>query len=117
LIGYLEKSTIVNSEWFISIVNRLEDKYICNIIPKIFSMFATDEDDIKIKLAHKNLVEDIANYKKDIIDFTQDQKTALGQLFSFATNPHQKTYGLYGFAGTGKTTVIVELVTFLINLG
>jgi len=56
-------------------------------------------------------------YKEGCMEFTQDQLNALTQIFSFLKDFSQKTYGLYGFAGTGKTTVLVELVAFLIKNG
>lgn len=115
---YLQSSTIVNSNWYINIVNRLQDKKISIIIPKLFKMFSNDENDESlIKHRHENLTENIVKHKEGQMKFTADQLTALNQIFSFLTDFSEKTYGLYGFAGTGKTTVLVEIVTFLIKNG
>lgn len=118
LLAYLQSSTVVNSNWYINLVNRLQDKNLSLIIPKLFNMFTNDEhNSLLIKHKHENLTDDIVKYKEGQMEFTTDQLNALGEIFTFLTDFSQKTYGLYGFAGTGKTTVLVEIVTFLIKNG
>lgn len=41
----------------------------------------------------------------------------MNQIFNFLYNNEIKTFGLYGYAGTGKTTVTVKLVNYLIYKG
>lgn len=117
MMAYLQSSTIVNSNWYINLVNRLGDQQLCQIIPKLFSMFNCEENSCQIKHRYENLTNDIVEYKKETMEFTIDQLNALQQIFTFMVDFSQKTYGLYGFAGTGKTTVLVEIVTFLIKNG
>lgn len=118
LLSYLQSSTVVNSNWYINLINKLEDIELAVVIPKIFHMFSqNDKNNCEIKHHYENLTDDIVKYKDGKMDFTEDQLNALGQIFSFITDFNQKTYGLYGFAGTGKTTVLVEIVTFLIKNG
>jgi ribosomal protein L31E len=117
LLTYLQSSTIVNSDWYINLVNRLNDEKLSVVIPKLFNMFYKKDNLHEIKHRHENLTDDITKYKEGTMEFTSDQLNALSQIFSFLTDFSQKTYGLYGFAGTGKTTVLVEIVTFLIKNG
>ena len=100
LISYLEKSTIVNCEWFMNIINNFNDSRINCIVEKLFDMFICDKTENKIKLKYNNLTHEISKDKSELITFTSDQTTALKNIFSFLTNYKEKTYGLYGFAGT-----------------
>lgn len=115
LLTYLQSSTLVNSNWYLNLINRLKDENLVGLIPKVFQMFKSDFNEIKHQ--HENLTEEIVKYKNGEIEFTQDQLNALNEIFSFLRDFSQKTYGLYGFAGTGKTTVLVEIVVFLIKHG
>ena len=47
------------------------------------------------------------------IKFTDDQEQAVKKLIEFINSPFKKTFGLYGFSGTGKTTIVTELVSYL----
>lgn len=63
---------------------------------------------------NKNITEIIIT-NKDHFKFTNDQKVGIKRLIQFLTDPIEKTYGLYGFAGTGKTTLITETMYFLLR--
>ncbi len=118
MLTYMQSSTVVNSNWYINLVNRLHDEELANVAPKLFKMFSQNENNTReIKHTHDNLTDLIVKHKEGQMEFTVDQLNALEQIFSFITDFSQKTYGLYGFAGTGKTTVLVEIVTFLIKNG
>ena len=118
LIDYYDnKGTLVNSQWFCNIINIIKDKDFSEGIIKIFpNFFKFDEIDntlIKIKLTDltNNIIED----KKENIKFTEDQNDAIEKIFKFLPDFNIKSFGLYGYAGTGKTTVIVEILTFLLK--
>lgn len=51
----------------------------------------------------------------DTINFTSQQKTSLWKMYDFLIDPNANTFCFQGFAGTGKTTTIVELVSYLIR--
>lgn len=55
------------------------------------------------------------DFKIRTIEFTKDQKIACRKFVQFMTNQEQKTFGLYGFSGTGKTTTLIEIVTYLLS--
>lgn len=50
-----------------------------------------------------------------IYDFTNDQKRAIKKLADFLFINDASSYGLFGYAGTGKTTLLTELLFFLIK--
>jgi Mimiviridae putative DNA helicase len=51
----------------------------------------------------------------DTIEFTDQQKTSLWRIYDFLVDPNAHTFCFQGYAGTGKTTTIVELVSYLIR--
>jgi ATP-dependent exoDNAse (exonuclease V) alpha subunit len=53
--------------------------------------------------------------KVDTIEFTKQQKQGLWKIYDFLINPNATTFCFQGYAGTGKTTTIVELVSYLIK--
>ena len=50
----------------------------------------------------------------DTIDFTSEQKHAIQSIYEFVVDSTQSTFGLYGYAGSGKTTTLVEFVSYLL---
>lgn len=57
-------------------------------------------------------VQEIEEYHK--FKFTLDQREAIKQLCFFLYDNNVRTFGLYGFAGTGKTTTMTKFVHYLI---
>lgn len=51
----------------------------------------------------------------DTIDFTTEQKSGLWAIYNFLVDPEASSFCFKGYAGTGKTTTIVELVSYLIK--
>ena len=114
LMSYIQSNTIVNSNWYLNIINRLQDQNLSKIVTNLFDMYSLSEN-LDVVHKYENLTQEIIKYKEGQMEFTTDQLNALEQIFSFLIDFSQKTYGLYGFAGTGKTTVLVEIVAFLIK--
>ena len=50
------------------------------------------------------------------ITLTEDQETALGDFVQFLSNPDQPVFVLQGYSGTGKTTLVKELLDRLPKL-
>jgi hypothetical protein len=61
---------------------------------------------------HKNIIKD----REHKIKFNNQQKKAIKYVCNFINN-EDNLFGLYGYAGTGKTTTIIETVTGLIKTG
>lgn len=68
-------------------------------------------DAIKIN----DVIRDIQLYNQDTIVFTEDQISAIKNICHFLYDSNMKTFGLYGFAGTGKTTIITKLIHYLLS--
>lgn len=104
--------TMVNIEWFIKILNRINDistnKICVNLFNKLLTISDTSE---KIDFNIEKIFNQIIN--KEGIIFTEDQKNGIKELLIFLTDLNQKCYGFYGYAGTGKTTTLVEFVGYM----
>jgi hypothetical protein len=53
----------------------------------------------------------------DTINLTKEQKKGIKLLYNFLVDNTKTTFGLYGFAGSGKTTTMVEFVSYLVING
>lgn len=83
------------------------NEYTTQLFSHIHNLF--DNDEMKIDF----LINDLHNDKD--FKFTNDQKTAIKNVCEFLYNNETKTFGLYGFAGTGKTTTITKLIHYLLT--
>lgn len=61
------------------------------------------------------LVEQMKNEREKIISFNDERMIAIKQIFDMIIDCKQKIFGLFGYAGSGKTTLIMELVLFLVT--
>jgi len=62
---------------------------------------------------NKNIKKGILNLKS--IELTKEQQKCGKNIIDFIMDKNKHTYGLYGFAGTGKTTTSVEIINYLIS--
>lgn len=114
MTDYYTTGTIVNSAWYLDILNKINDSEINNIVVQVFpKIFRKKDNKLIFKLT--KLSENIIENKKFHIVFTADQKSAISEIFDFIPDFTKNVYGLYGYAGTGKTTIIVEMLAYLIE--
>jgi hypothetical protein len=66
-------------------------------------------------IENKDEIENLANtlIVQPNKTWTKDHKHAIKDILYFIYNPKETSYGLYGSAGTGKSTMIMEVVSFL----
>lgn len=114
---YETNGTLVNVYWYINTINKINNNELAQIIIKIFPILfkSIENTEGSIELLTNNLTIQIINDKKDYIEFTKDQQTGLNKIFEFLPQFESNTFGLYGYAGTGKTTIIIEIITFLLK--
>lgn len=60
-----------------------------------------------------DLVKQMKSERKNIISFTKERMCAIHDIFTMIHDNTSSLYGLYGFAGSGKTTMILEIINFL----
>lgn len=105
--------SIVNIQIYLDLINKINDKKILDIVLQKFNDKLIINQNI-LELRQDFVVKMIEDRKK-YITFTKDQISALHKLFTFFPNNKEKMYGLYGYAGTGKTTLLVELLIFMLK--
>ncbi len=112
LTEFIKNPTIINLNYFIDFFNKelnLKDKQtVINTLPKFLEL--SNENIILNKNIYLNLINN-----KDNITFSNNQIICLDKLINFTIDNNQNTFGLYGYAGTGKTTTLVEFVAYLLE--
>ena len=74
---------------------------------------------VVIDNAHVRMNKNIMYYasRVDNIEFTTEQKNGIKKIIEFIISNTETTFGFYGYAGTGKTTVLTELASYMIING
>lgn len=83
-----------------------------NTIIKIFGKFFKYEKKNNEIRINRNIRYHMT--RLSTIDLTNEQKIAIHKLYEFLIDDKKITFGLYGYAGSGKTTTMVEFVSYLI---
>lgn len=106
---------IVGIKRFLKIINKIVEKN-SSIIQDVLNKFGEYVILNDNKFKSITSVELLKKFKKNKnIKYSIDQRLGAKSLFNFLLSDIKKCFGLYGFAGTGKTTLIVQLVDFLLN--
>ena len=104
---------LLNIKDNIDLVNRIcINQNIKNIILEVYKNLVKQKEN-KILFKNKIIFNRILN--QSLIEFTLNQKSGIDFLLRFLTNKTEKICGLFGYAGTGKTTTIVEMVYILLK--
>jgi ABC-type Na+ transport system ATPase subunit NatA len=107
----INNSNIINIRKHINLVNSIQE------IKKDF--YDKYKDLLKYKDNHiifKNKILYNRLIKKSNLTYTQDQQNAINDIVRFLTEPDKKIYGLFGYAGTGKTTTLIDFIMNAIEL-
>ena len=121
------KGTLINTQRYHTIMNKIlnnskideNDKKELNegcqcLFKHLYNLYDDNVNDIS-NVKADNLIKEIEDYNKNIFSFTNDQKNAIKNLCYFLYDNNMKTFGLYGYAGTGKTTTITKFVHYLLH--
>lgn len=115
------KGTINGIDGLISVINGYElkdtDDVNCLVnfkknICQVFSGIFREDVDGKIRI-NRNIQYNASSVPS--IQFTKEQKQGIVRMIHFLMDGDRKSFGLYGYAGTGKTTTIVEFVAYLLK--
>jgi hypothetical protein len=80
-----------------------------SLFPNVYNLVDAETGDTSLN----NMMAHIKNTAS--IKFTSDQLVAIKEICEFLYDDKVTTFGLYGFAGTGKTTLMAKLVAYLIE--
>lgn len=118
-INFLSSVTLrknLNNISLCNLDNLLEILNNFNLSDEIKNYFLDKFPNILIK--QNNLITFNEEIKTNLINsfsFTEDQVNAINLIIKFLVNPDKRIFGLWGYAGTGKTTTISEIIGFLIK--
>ncbi len=131
MLNFLKtKGTIVDTQRYHKIYNNIinndniaqEDKNELNecctiLFEHLYSLFDSNINNINDidSVKSGNLIKDIEEHNKNIFSFTNDQTNAIKNLCYFLYDSNVRIFGLYGYAGTGKTTTITKFVHYLLH--
>ena len=116
LVNFLkDNGTIINLNWFIDIAKKINNEEFNNECIKLFENLFSSENGI-IKTNNNTIINEITSEKNNF-EFSNDQRNAIDKIINFLINYEEKTFGFYGYAGTGKTTTFVELTSYLLKCG
>jgi len=120
--------TICNANWFLEQIDGLKPEEGIDLtqsnkepdpltefkkaIGKSFGKFFKYKEEENVLRINKNIRYNMTRI--DTIDLTSEQKKAMQTMYEFVIDHKQKTFGLYGYAGSGKTTTVVEFVSYMI---
>ena len=104
----LNNTNLLNIKDNLFIINKFDSSIKNGFNKRYTEMIKLKDDDIvfKNKIVFNRLI------KKSNLTYTEDQKNSINDMIRFITTPQEKLFGLFGYAGTGKTTTIID---FLMN--
>lgn len=121
--------SICNANWFLEQIDGLKPEEGIDLkqskkeadplvefkkaIGTTFAKFFKYKEEENVLRINKNIRYNMT--RLDTIDLTTEQKKAMQTLYEFLIDHQQKTFGLYGYAGSGKTTTVVEFVSYMIS--
>jgi len=104
-----QKGSLINSQWVADLCNNINDNEFNDVIIKVYPKIFKIKSE-KIIVSIKGLLKEITK-----INFTNDQKKAIKMIFKFLSNKDGKVFSLWGYAGTGKTFTMSEIVFYLLR--
>jgi hypothetical protein len=112
LLTFERKPTLTNSSKFINLINKINNDKLSLIVVELIPKFFMLKDN---KIINNSLTKDLVVNKKDVITFTQEQRKSINAMLDVIRDEDKNTYGLFGYAGTGKTTILVEFISYLLE--
>jgi hypothetical protein len=109
LLNYLTCGNIINVTWFVDIVNKINNY---DLVKNIINKYSWFIDNNKLLTIGRLFIDNIKNIKN--ITFTNGQLSAINAMINFLCDHTKSAFRLFGYAGSGKTTLMVELVSYLI---
>lgn len=102
---------LTNISWMTDIVNKIDSKKTRKIVREAFPQYFRIRGG-KLVMS-KQIKSGISKLKS--IELTDEQNECARSVIDFIMDKQKHVYGLYGFAGTGKTTTSVELINYLLS--
>jgi hypothetical protein len=105
LIDFYEYTYLKNFKMSLVNIQRLEEYFI---------KFPLLKKLVKKSFKYVN-VNNVIKKAIKAFKYTDEQQNVIKEVIKFIANKEQKFFGVFGSAGTGKTTIIIKLIYFLIQ--
>lgn len=107
--------SLINVNKFVDLVRQINIDKFNKVCLELFSRFFDGE----IEFDTEYIVETMIKEARELngLTFTKDQRAGVKAIVEFLSSKDRKVFGLYGYAGTGKTTTMVEALSFLLKHG
>lgn len=105
---YLNSCSFRNAKYFDEITKNFDfsSQNSKNILKEISEITKSHDRD--------NILLQMKQEREKVISFNEERQLALKKIFNLIYDYNLHQLGVFGFAGTGKTTLMMELVRFLI---
>jgi len=100
MMKYYDKPSLVNSSCYFKLEKLLNIDDDCN-------------DRINYIRNHDGVIKNVTSNKS--FNYTKEQIKAIKKIIKFIIDDSLSMFGFYGYAGSGKTTTIIELATSLLK--
>jgi hypothetical protein len=105
----LKNCNLLNIKENLNLIQNKNNIELKQKFKEIYKNFIKEKDN---KLIYKNKIILNRLINKSNLEYTSNQKEGINEIIKFISNKEEKYFGLFGYAGTGKTTTIID---FLMN--
>jgi hypothetical protein len=107
-----QNNTLINSKLFSDLIQKTNSD---EIKKQLNILYPTIYDENGLPDLDKIVSNFIEIKKQHNFNPTVDQYTAIVKLINFISDYNKFMFGLYGYAGTGKTTIMSEIIHYLLS--
>ena len=113
-----DNMNVIKLRQFIETINKICQKPLIDLLRIKMQLFDDAYSNTNNKLTYQkdNLLDKIIESSQNIV-YTNDQKKAMKSMMDFLFDDEENVFLCSGYAGVGKTTIIVELMLILIRFG
>jgi len=107
-----QNNTLINSKLFSDLIQKTDSDEIKKQVNILYPHIYDENGFTELDKILSNFIE---IKKQSNFNPTSDQYFALTKLINFMSDYNKFMFGLYGYAGTGKTTIMSEIIHYLLS--
>ena len=102
----------LNMKWLMNILKKINNPDLYTLYSELYpKLFSTNKNFNMMNSVYEQL-EELNNAQ---ITYTNDQSLAAKEILEFLYDSEKQSHFLFGFSGSGKTSLFVNIVYFLLN--
>jgi ABC-type dipeptide/oligopeptide/nickel transport system ATPase component len=112
MLQFFEEGGVLSSmSFYTKIIDKVDDNGFEDLCMKIFIHLYEIQNPNKTS----KIISDMLKHSDTVSELTKDQTEAASKILDFLQDDSVKTYGLYGYSGTGKSTLVTKLIHLLVS--